>query len=373
MLWGVGFGARVSLLAIPPLIPAIHRELSLDETAVGALGGLPILLLSIGALVGSLVIARLGPRRAGVVGLAVVAAAGALRGVGPSITWLFAMTFVMAIGIALTQLAIPSLVAAWQAHNVGRATAAYGNGMLVGEIAGAGLTATVVLPLARSWEGALALWSIPVVLIGLALLRTREGARPAVAPAWWPRWRDARLWLVGLTFGSASLAYWGANAHLPDYLAATGHTGDVPLALGSLNALQLPSSLALAALPGLFLLRRWPFVASGVVTVGCAVGLVVMGGAASAVWSGALGFVSSLVFLLALAFAPALVPQDEVHSFSAGIFSISYFFAFAGALLAGALWDATGVPAMALVPTAIAGILMAFLGTRIHMGEAARR
>ncbi len=366
LLWTVGLATRVTLLAVPPLIPAMHLDLALDETAVGALGGLPVLLLAAGSLLGSLVIARLGARRAAIVGLAVVGVASALRGVGPSLPWLFAMTFVMAVGVALAQLAIPSLVAAWEAHDIGRATATYGNGMLVGEVAGAGLTATVLLPLAgNAWQGALALWSIPVLLVALALLFQPEGARPAVSAQWWPEWRDRRIWIIAFVFGAASLAYWGANTHLPDYLHATSHAADVPAALASLNGLQLPASLVLLGWPALFVARRWPFVASGLVTVACAVGLVVFAGEASIAWAGATGFVSALVFLLALALPPLLVPSADVHRFSAAIFSISYTFAFLGALAAGALWDATGIPAMALAPTAFAGLLMALLGWRL--------
>lgn len=366
LLWWIGFAARVTLLAVPPLIPSMHRDLVLDGTAIGALGGLPVLILAGGTLLGSLVIARLGARRAGIAGLAIIGVASALRGVGPSATTLFAMTIVMAVGVALAQLSIPSLVAAWEPHAIGRATATYANGMLVGEVAGAGLTGVVLLPLAAgSWAGALALWSIPVLLVGVALLAQPDADRPAVPPEWWPRWRDARVWTIAFAFGAASLAYWGANTHLPDFLHATGHADDVPAALTSLNGLQLPASLVVAASPALFIARRWPFVAAGIVTLACAIGIVGSAGAGSVAWSGVIGFVSALVFVLALALPPLLVPKHDVHRFSAAVFSVSYAFAFAGSLAAGALWDATGVPAAAIAPIAFAGALMAIVGSRL--------
>lgn len=368
LLWAVGFAARASLLAVPPLIPALHRDLVLSETAVGVLGGSPILLFSAGALAGALVIARLGARRAAIAGLVVIALAGALRGVGPSVMVLFAMTFAMAIGIALTQLAIPSLVAAWERRNVGRATAAYGNGMLVGEILGAAVTATVFLALVGgSWEVALAIWSVPVVAVAIVLLSQPDTALPEIPVRWWPEWRDGRVWTIGLCFGSASLTYWGANAHLPDYLSATGHAGDVPIALASLNGFQLVGSALIGAWPAAFVARRWPFVACGILTILGAAGLMAMGGDANGAWAGALGAVSALVFLLALALPPLLVAPSEVNRFAAGIFAVSYAFAFAGALVAGVLWDTTGIPATALAPTAFAGALLAFLGPRIDV------
>ena len=44
LLWFAGINLRVTLLAVPPLIPLIHQDLSLSEKAVGALGGLPVLI-----------------------------------------------------------------------------------------------------------------------------------------------------------------------------------------------------------------------------------------------------------------------------------------------------------------------------------------
>ncbi|HSR25148.1 MAG TPA: MFS transporter, partial [Candidatus Eisenbacteria bacterium] len=92
LLWLGGFDLRVTLLAVPPLIPAIHRDLGLDEKGVSVLTGLPVLLLAIAAIPGSLLIARLGVRRALVAGLLAVGAAGALRGAGTGLAPLFAMT-----------------------------------------------------------------------------------------------------------------------------------------------------------------------------------------------------------------------------------------------------------------------------------------
>lgn len=373
LLWAIGVSARVTLLAVPPLIPAIHRELTLDATSVGALAGLPVVLLSVGAVAGSLVIARLGARRAAIIGLGIVGIAGALRGLGPSIPWLFATTIVMGVGVALTQIAMPSLVAAWEPHRIGRATAAYGNGMLIGEIAASSLTATLLVGIGGlSWELALAAWSVVVLIVVLALLFQPEVPAPLEPMRWWPAWRDRRAWMIALALGASSLAYWGSNAQLPDYLHATGHGDDVAAALTSLNTLQLPSSLLVGLWPAMFVARRWPFAAAGIVTTVCAIGLIVSGGAVSGVWAGGIGFVSALVFVLGLALPPLMAAPDDVHRLSASIFTISYAFAFVGPVIAGALWDATHVPAMALVPTAVAGVLLVTIAPRLQVRPAHR-
>src|SRR5450759_3696186 len=79
-----GVDLRLTMLAVPPLIPLIHRELHLDEKSVGALVSLPVLLLTIAAVPGALLIAQLGVRGALMAGLGFVAVFGALRGLGPS-------------------------------------------------------------------------------------------------------------------------------------------------------------------------------------------------------------------------------------------------------------------------------------------------
>src|SRR5216684_5209580 len=84
LLWLGGIDLRLTLLAVPPLIPQIHHDLHLDEKGVGALVSLPVLLLATAAVPGSLLIARLGIRRALATGLGMVAIFSAVRGLGPS-------------------------------------------------------------------------------------------------------------------------------------------------------------------------------------------------------------------------------------------------------------------------------------------------
>src|SRR2546423_5610438 len=83
LLWLGGIDLRLTLLAVPPLIPLIHRELNLDEKAVGALVSLPVVLFALAAVPGSLLIAPLGVRRALAVGPAAVAGLRGLPGRRP--------------------------------------------------------------------------------------------------------------------------------------------------------------------------------------------------------------------------------------------------------------------------------------------------
>ncbi len=82
LLWLGGIDLRLTMLAVPPLVPLIHHALHLDEKSVGALVSLPVLLLAVAAVPGSLLIAKLGVRGALAAGLGLVAVFGGLRGLG---------------------------------------------------------------------------------------------------------------------------------------------------------------------------------------------------------------------------------------------------------------------------------------------------
>ena len=80
LLWLAGAGLRLTVLAVPPVLPAIHGDLNLSETQVGILTGLPSLLFALAAVPGSLLIARLGPVTALAIGLLLDGVASPLHG-----------------------------------------------------------------------------------------------------------------------------------------------------------------------------------------------------------------------------------------------------------------------------------------------------
>ena len=69
VLWLAGVAMRMTILAMPPVIPLVHAELHMSETQVGLLVGLPLALFAIAAVPGSLLVARIGAKRAVVLGM----------------------------------------------------------------------------------------------------------------------------------------------------------------------------------------------------------------------------------------------------------------------------------------------------------------
>ena len=83
LLWLAGNGLRITILAVPPVIPPIRTELGMSETQVGILTGLPPVLFACTAVLGSLLIARFGALATLIAGLFATAAGSALRGAAP--------------------------------------------------------------------------------------------------------------------------------------------------------------------------------------------------------------------------------------------------------------------------------------------------
>ena len=195
LLWLAGVGLRLTILAVPPVIPLIHDGLHLNATQVGILTGLPSMLFAFAAVPGSLLIARLGVRSALVVGLAVTALGGALRGAIPDVAWLYAMTIAMGAGVAVMQVTMPPAVRAWFPERIGFATAVYTNGLLVGEILPVALMLPLVLPMVGGgWQWGFVFWSVPVAVIAVLIFglapTAANGPASATSRRWWPDWNS---------------------------------------------------------------------------------------------------------------------------------------------------------------------------------------
>jgi MFS transporter, CP family, cyanate transporter len=376
LLWLFGICLRLTVLAIPPVIPMIHESLRLTQAQVGALTSLPVLLFSFAAVPGAVLIARFGAASVLTGGILLAGIASALRGASFDAATLFAATFVMGVGIAVMQPALPTIVGEWLPRKIGLGTAVFTNGLLVGEALSASLTIPWVLPAVHgSWRLSLVAWSIPVVVIaGLSALNNRgkaarAPAKDAAPQLWWPDWRSPVTWRLGFIAGGSSSIYFAANAFLPDYLKSMGRSELIGPALSTLNWMQIPASILLLAFSDRLMLRRWPFLATGVVSCMAVVGLMTAHSAWIVVWSGAIGFSSAFILTLSLALPPMLAPARDVHRMSAAIFAIGYLCALVTPVAGGFAWDITGIPRSAFVPAGSLGILIIVLSLGLVLRE----
>jgi CP family cyanate transporter-like MFS transporter len=367
LLWLGGAALRLTILAVPPVIPLIHDELSLNATQIGILTGLPSMLFAIAAVPGSLLIARLGVRAALVTGMTIAAIGGALRGALPDVTWLYAMTVVMGAGVAIMQVTMPPAVRAWTPHRIGFATAVYTNGLLIGELLPVGLTLPLVLPFVGSWQWGFVLWSVPVAVIAALVIALAPAAASATARRqWWPDWGSSLIWRLGIMLGTVNAMYFSTNAFLPDYLRDHGKAEWISAALTGLNAGQLPASILLLIFASRLQLRAWPYVVCG---IACALGiggLVFGSGPVVVIAASLIGFFAAGILVLVLALPPLLAAPDDVHRVTAAMFTISYSCAVAVPVISGMMWDMSGRPEFAFLPIALCGIILAVLAPAIN-------
>jgi MFS transporter, CP family, cyanate transporter len=365
LLWLAGNGLRLTILAVPPVIPLIHADLQMSETEIGVLSGLPPVLFACAAVPGSLLIARFGALTTLVAGLLATAVGSALRGVAPDIWLLYAATILTGFGVAVMQPSLPPLVRAWLPHRIGFGTAVYTNGLLVGEILPVALTIPWVLPLlGGSWRLGLAAWAVPVVVIALLVLTLAPRHYDVLTSGlvatrrWWPDWKSRVVWRLGLMFGGVNAMYFTTNAFIPDYLHHVGRSDLISGALTALNTGQLPASGLLLLFAGRLERCTWPYLASGVLCIVAVLGI--MYGSDFTIIAGAalLGFAAASVLVLILALPPLVSAPDDVHRLSAGMFTISYSCAVIVPILSGLGWDLTGIPAVVFAPIGLCALLL---------------
>jgi len=372
LLWLAGIGLRLTILAVPPVLAMIRDDFGLSATEVGLLSSIPPALFAIAALAGSLLVARLGVNAALVGGLLLVAVGSALRGFSTDFAILFATTIVMSSGIAIMQPIMPAAVRQWVPTRIGLGTAIYTNGLLVGEIFPVLLTIPYVLPwVGGDWRMSLLAWSAPIVVIAVAIYAGAPRGAPrashaAIPRQWLPDWHKSLVWRLGGLFCCINAIYFSANAFIPIYLTSAGRPDLIGGALTALNFGQLPASLLLLATAGRLERKVWPYLASGLLSLLSIAGLTLMVGPATIVWAALLGFSDAAALIVGLTLPALLCPPEDVARTSAGMFTVSYGGAVAIAVISGAAWDLSGVPALAFVPLAICGVGLVAIALRMY-------
>jgi len=369
VLWLAGVAMRMTILAMPPIIPQVHDELHMSETQVGLLIGLPLALFAVAAVPGSLLIARIGTSLAVIIGMVIAALASGARAAAVDVATLYAASIATGFGVAIMQPAMPTLVRAWLPRHIALGTIAYTSGMLIGSLFSTVLTIPVVLPLlGGSWRLDLVFWAalslaIAPVFYLLSPKTNSQSVNTAVGGRWWPDWKNPAVWLLGLTFGSNNSAFFSSNAFLGDFLAANGKPELLGPALAWLNGAQILTPFILLLMADRMQRKAWPFLVFGPLLLLSFLGLMFI---PSTLWiiinSAMVGFTTAITLIATLALPPVLAAPADVPRTAAGMFTVSYTIAIIVPTISGALWDATGVPWTAFVPLCVCAVVLTVLG-----------
>ena len=345
ILWLTGLYLRLPILVIPPLTAAIDDDFNLPQALLGSLTTLPILMLSVGAILGSLVIIHLGARTTLAMALALVGLASAARGLTDQLALLLSFSAFMGLGIAIMQPALPALLTRWlQPTQLALGSAVYMNGMLMGEFIGAGLTLPILMPwLNNSWQLTLLVWSLPALLVVALLFLPKQHPLPATNnkanKSWMPNWSDPLLWRMGFLLAVSASFFFGGNAYLSSFLEARGESHLLQATFFWFNIAQMFASILM-----LFMARRWiarilPIKISLIATIAGMLGMLLFNGWLSLMFGFMLSFWAGILLILLVALPPQLRSGQEAGKLAAGAFTVSYSLSFFLPLAGGLVAD----------------------------------
>jgi CP family cyanate transporter-like MFS transporter len=335
---------RPQLIGISPLATVIATDLGMSHAAVGLLTTVPVLLMGAFAPLGPFIARRVGARRAMAIALVALGIAGLLRTAAATAGLFLIAT--LGIGIATgVGGALPSIITKTRA---GARPGIAGGAATAGIIAGAVISAAVVVPLAQmanGWRAALALLAGLGLAASLAwyVILGPDNQTPAAAPRRPSVWRLRSAWLLALVFGLQAVLYWGGGAWLAGTYVERGWTeASAGGLIALLNASALLGSLAVAA----FSDRAGPrhaqirLSALGTVVATAGFALVPNLGLPSTLL---LGLSLGAIFPLLTVYAVDLSPDPvAAGSLSAFMILVGYVIAALGPIGLGAARDVTG-------------------------------
>ena len=370
LLWLAGVYLRIPVLVAPPLAPFIGDELALTQALTGALTTLPILMLAIGSMPGSLAIARIGPRNTLALAMVIMVIGSAGRGLMPDTLTLMIASAVMGIGVSMMQPSLPALLPRWlEPHHLALGSAIYMNGMLMGEFIGAGITLPVLMPLLdNSWRATLLAWSLPGLLIAAALfLPKRDRAKPVRKVAWLPDWHNPLTLRIGLLLGLSGSLFFGLNAYMGNLLQHQGQFDKLPDALFWYNLAQVFASLIMLKMARYWVGRRGVIATLASISLLGAIGAVMLNGWWSIVSATLMSLVAGMLLILLVAIPPLVVSAAETGRLSAGTFLVGYTVAFCVPMLGGVVADWTGDARHAMMLMITYGLLVLPLAFTLNL------
>lgn len=361
----VALNLRAVLTAIPPLTLDIQQATGWNDTTIGLLTTVPVVIMGLAALIVPRVAQRIGRPQTVWVALALLVVASAGRLAAGFAPVLFVTALLGGLGIALASGLVPALVREKLPRATGAATGLWTASMFTGAALAAALSVPVALA-TGSWQWGLAVWALPAI-VALVLWTVVESpyrrhatdrAGGAISMRALP-WRQPLAWALTAYLAINSLVFYTALAWIAPSLDERGWTTEEGgLLFGLFTASQIAAALLMPwlaqRLPG----RRIAWTATVVVTAACLVSLAYTPGFLTAVVLFLLGFTNAGGFTIGLSMLSEFSPDaPSAARLTAMAFAITYLLAAVGPTLAGVLLDAAGSWTLVYVVLAVIALL----------------
>lgn len=358
----VALNLRTAITSVGAVLPQVQDGLGMSSTVAGLLTSVAPVCFAVVGITTPALVRRFDLRGVLLAAMVALTAGLALRSVTTT-SWAFVLTSVLALaGLAVGNVALPTLVKLYFPDRVGPMTALYSTALSIG----AATSAAVTVPLGAAlggWRAGLGLWAVTAALAALPWLATLRRPAPVVDLPVGVEHRVLTLvrsrtaWAVAVLFGMQALNAYTLLGWLAPLLQDAGWSERAAgLLLGLYSALAIPGSLLLPVLA----VRRPDQRAVIAVLVGCYVlgyaGLAASPGSGAVVWvtlAGLGGWLFPLVLVLIPLRAETASGASALSGFSQ---STGYLLAATGPVLFGAGHDLLGswtVPLVVLTLTMV--------------------
>jgi MFS transporter, CP family, cyanate transporter len=360
----VAVNLRTVLTAIPPLTLQIQAATGWNDTTMGLLTTLPVIIMGTVALIVPTIAVRLGRSLTVSIALVLLIAASAGR-LAAGIPWILFVTAMLGgLGIALASGLVPGIVRERLPASTGAATGLWTAVMFTGAALGAALTVPIAMA-TGSWQIALSVWALPAIA-GLVMWIAVETRQPHVESAGSLRtvrirdlpWSNGPAWALTAYLAINSLVFYTALAWIAPSLEERGWTSEEGGWLfGLFTASQIAAALLLPWLGQRMPGRRVVWGLTAVATAACLVSLAFTPGFLTALVLFIFGFTNAGGFTIGLSMLSEFVTDaTSAARLTAMAFSVTYLLAAIGPAAAGAVLDA--FDSWTLVYVLLAGIAL---------------
>lgn len=340
----VALNLRPALTSVSPVLSRIGDSLGLGSVGQGILTTMPVLCLGLAAPLAPRMARRLGPERAVLAVLLVLAAAMFARPYAGSIG-LFIGTALAGGCIGVLGVLLPGLVKRDFPERVSVLTGLYTMALCLGAAVAAGATEPLRLTFG-AWQPALAFWLTPAVIAAIAwYLQLHRRAEPAGRSRTPTRLhRDPLAWQVTAFMGLQSSLAYTVFGWLPTILADRGMTPVAAgLALSVSILIQLASAIAAPAIGARMRDQRTVLTGVMLLTLAGLAGCLYAPLAGIWLWVVVLGLGQGGTFSMALTLLALRAPNAETAAELSGMAQgVGYVVAALGPLAVGLIHDLAG-------------------------------